>query len=86
MVIILHFLFTQRAIDIINNHTQNNEADKPLFLYLAYQSVHEPTEVPKQYEDAYNGIINNSKRKLFAGMVSCMDEGIGYITKVRTSK
>lgn len=75
------YLFTQRAIDIINNHTKNDN-DKPLFLYLAYQSVHEPTEVPKQYEDAYNGIISNSKRKLFAGMVSCMDEGIGNITQV----
>eukprot|EP01084_Bolivina_argentea_P102816 184181_1 len=75
------YLFSQRAIDIIQNHTKYNN-DSPLFLYLAYQSVHAPAEVDKQYIDAYNGIIQSQERKVYAGMLSCMDEGIGNITAV----
>ena len=52
-----------------------------MFLYLAYQAVHGPLQVPKQYLEPYKN-ISNSKRKTFAGMVSCMDEGIGNITQV----
>ena len=40
-----------------------------------YQAVHAPSEVPESYKDPYNGIIENSHRKTFAGMLSCMDEG-----------
>eukprot|EP01084_Bolivina_argentea_P102815 184180_1 len=70
-------LFTNRAIQIIEQHNKT----KPLFLWLAYQSVHAPTEVPQSYINAYNGIIQDAKRKKYAAMVSCMDEGIGNITK-----
>ncbi|XP_006817496.1 arylsulfatase B-like, partial [Saccoglossus kowalevskii] len=54
----------------------------PLFLYLAYQSVHAKyASVPQQYSDLYNGIIEDERRRTLAGMVTCMDEGIGNITK-----
>jgi len=42
-----------------------------------YQAVHAPSEVPESYKDPYNGVIENSHRKTFAGMLSCMDEGSG---------
>eukprot|EP01083_Nonionella_stella_P144709 452297_1 len=81
-------LFSQRAVEVITNHSTNPlTKDMPLFLYLAYQSVHSsnngssPGECPPEWIEPYNGRINSTKRKLFAGMVSCMDEGIGNITQ-----
>ncbi|KAK7474508.1 hypothetical protein BaRGS_00034262, partial [Batillaria attramentaria] len=70
-------LFTERAVDII--HAHNNS--KRLFLYLPYQSVHAPLEVPDRYMEQYQDIKDTKKkRRKYAGMVSCMDEGIGNLT------
>ena len=70
------FLFTDEAVEIIKTH----EPDTPLFLFVAYQAVHSPLEVPEQYTARYKD-IKNSARRIYAGMVSCMDEGIGNITR-----
>ena len=70
------FLFTDEAVRIISSH----KADSPLFLFVAYQAVHSPLEVPEQYTEQYKD-IKNAARRTYAGMVSCMDEGIGNITK-----
>lgn len=80
-------LFSQRAVEIVKNHSTNPDTkDEPLFLYLAYQSVHSsnngssPGECPAEWVDPYNDIINNTKRRTFAGMITCMDQGIGNLT------
>lgn len=69
-------LFTSRAVEIVKEH----DVASPLFLYLAYQAVHAPREAPDSYVDAYNGVIQDQDRKVFAGMLTCMDEGIGNLT------
>ena len=56
-----------------------------MFIYLAYQSVHSPANVLPRYENIYanksnSNYINDTTRRIFAGMVTCMDEGIGNIT------
>ena len=70
------FLFTDEAVEIISSHN----ASTPLFLFVAYQAVHGPMEVPEQYTEQYKNITDFARRT-YAGMVSCMDEGIGNITK-----
>ncbi|XP_046374479.1 arylsulfatase B-like isoform X1 [Haliotis rufescens] len=70
------FTFAQRAVDIIHRH----DVSQPLFMYLPYQSVHAPIEVPKKYEDMYPNVMNEGRRK-YSGMVSALDEAVGNVTQ-----
>ena len=54
-------------------------ADAPIFLYMAWQAVHEPMSVPDSYRVAYKGTADPS-RQIYAGMLTALDEGIGNIT------
>ena len=69
-------VFATEATKVVQAH----DTSKMLFLYLAFQGVHSPAEVPASYEDAYVGKIADGKRRRFAGMLSCVDEGIGNVT------
>ncbi|CAI5689404.1 arylsulfatase J isoform X2 [Oreochromis niloticus] len=69
-------MFTQKAVSILANH---NPRKQPLFLYLAYQAVHSPLQVPARYLERYKGIPNPYRRK-YAAMVSCLDEAIHNLT------
>ncbi|XP_064163851.1 arylsulfatase B [Anguilla rostrata] len=69
-------LFTERVTSIIVKHDQQ----KPLFLYVALQSVHAPLQVPESYVAPY-GFIRDPHRREYAGMVSAMDEAVGNITQ-----
>eukprot|EP00040_Diaphanoeca_grandis_P014932 m.75864 g.75864 ORF g.75864 m.75864 type:complete len:563 (+) comp24834_c0_seq1:76-1764(+) len=79
-------LFTARAIDIINSHgatTTSNvfaATSSPMFLYLAFQAVHEPRQCPQHYVDRYNTTIDDDGRRVFAGMLGAVDEGMANIT------
>lgn len=68
--------FSSEAVRVISAH----DDAKPLFLYLAYQAVHSPAQVPPSYIGPYTHTIANAKRRTFAGMLSCMDEGLGNVT------
>ncbi|XP_072036038.1 arylsulfatase B-like isoform X2 [Amphiura filiformis] len=68
-------MFTQKVQQLLQKHDQT----KPLFLYLPYQAVHSPLMAPAYYTDMYKD-IKNKKRRVYAGMVTAMDEGIGNIT------
>ena len=50
-------------------------------MYLAYQAVHSPDQVPQHYIDPYNATIPDAKRRTFAGMLSALDEGVGNVTR-----
>ncbi|XP_041480175.1 arylsulfatase B-like [Lytechinus variegatus] len=70
-------LYTNRARQIIRKQPRN----KPLFLYLAYEAVHTPLNVPDQYSRPYEGIIGNSKRQKYAGLVNILDEAVKNISE-----
>ncbi|XP_046566661.1 arylsulfatase J-like [Haliotis rubra] len=73
--------FTNRAVQIIEGH--NNS--KPLYLYLPFQSVHIPLEVPAKYENMYKN-IENQNRRIYCGMATALDEAVGNITKALEDK
>lgn len=68
-------MFSKRAISVITKH----DPSKPLFLYVALQAVHSPLQVPDHYLTPYS-FIKDSSRRLYAGMVSAMDQAVGNIT------
>jgi arylsulfatase A-like enzyme len=65
--------FAERAVDWI----EKNKA-KPKFLYLPFNAQHAPLQAPKKYLDRFPN-ITDEKRKLFAAMMSGMDDAIGKV-------
>ena len=70
-------LFAERAAEIISAHSNSTA---PLFLYLAFQSVHSPLQVPEQYEEPFR-TVKNLARRTYSGMVLALDEAVGNITR-----
>jgi len=69
-------LIQDRAVDIISKH----DSEKPLFMYVPFQAVHGPLEVPDVYREMYNN-IEDEERRTYLGMVTAMDDAIGNITE-----
>jgi arylsulfatase A-like enzyme/dienelactone hydrolase len=53
-------------------------AGKPLFLYVPFNGVHAPYEVPPRYKQAFPNLRGN--RQTMAAMLAVVDEAIGQIT------
>jgi arylsulfatase A-like enzyme len=51
--------------------------DKPLFLYVPFNAVHDPLQVPEEYKAPYTEL--KGPRRTYAGMVAAMDEMVGKI-------
>jgi arylsulfatase A-like enzyme len=66
-------VFTDEAVSFI----QRNK-EKPFCLYVAYNAVHYPWEAPDKYIERVK-FIENWNRRLFAGMVLALDDGVGLI-------
>ena len=68
---------TSEAIKIIQD-----AGDRPLFLNLAYYSVHVPIEAKKPHIDYFQNKIgqnHNHRNARYAGMVKSLDENIGHL-------
>eukprot|EP00039_Didymoeca_costata_P024008 m.8970 g.8970 ORF g.8970 m.8970 type:complete len:559 (+) comp3984_c0_seq1:142-1818(+) len=74
--------FTQAVLDDLDAHNTS----VPYFGYIAFHAVHTPLEVPEKYRRLYDGIISDPDRAQLAGMVTNVDEGIGYIVNKLKSK
>ena len=69
-------LIQKRAELIIENH----DPSTPMFLYVPFQAVHGPLQVPQVYEDMYLH-VNDVDRRKYLGMVTAMDDAVGNITQ-----
>lgn len=66
-------LITTEAVRFINK----SPAGEPFFAYVPYNAPHSPLQAPQKYLDKYPKLAR--RRKAFAAMVTCMDDGIGRI-------
>ena len=56
---------------------QEQNADKPFFLYVPFTAVHAPLQVPAKYRETYAHLPN--RKANYAGMLAAMDEAVGQI-------
>ncbi|MHC4326058.1 MAG: arylsulfatase B [Planctomycetota bacterium] len=67
-------LLADESVRLIEGH----DLSRPLFLYVPFNAVHSPFQAPKSYIDMYRH-IKAKNRRIYAGMVTCMDDAIGRI-------
>ena len=63
-------MFTEEAVARIEASATGST---PFFIYLAYQSVHAPHQVPARYLELYPNLTEN---RILAAMLSALDEGV----------
>ncbi|MGA1338052.1 MAG: arylsulfatase B [Opitutales bacterium] len=66
-------LITAEACKVI----ATTDAAKPLFLYVPFNGVHSPFQVPEEYLKPYGDLKGN--RQKLAGMLAAVDEAVGKI-------
>lgn len=70
--------FTREAVDFVDRN-----ADKPFFLYLAYNAVHSPLQGADKYMQRFSH-IEDIHRRIFAAMLANLDDSVGaLLEKVR---
>ncbi len=73
-------LLAREAVRIVEGH----DAAQPLFLYVPFNAVHTPLQVPDAYLAPY-AKLPEPRRKL-AGMLAAMDEAVGQIVAAIEAK
>ena len=74
-------LYVHKATEYIEEHL-NKHPEKPMFMYVSFQAIHQPFQVPDHYSDRYQNITQNKQKRILGGMTTAMDEGIRNITNV----
>ena len=69
-------LIADESVRLIAQHNVSG----PLFLYVPFNAVHSPFQAPQPYIDMYQH-ITNKRRRIYAAMVTCMDDAIGRIVQ-----
>jgi arylsulfatase A-like enzyme len=73
--------FAREAVRFIDKNR-----DRPFFLYLPFNAVHNPQEATAKYLSRFKG-IKDEKRHKFAAMLSAMDDAVGQVLgKLRDAK
>ncbi|MCP4628714.1 MAG: sulfatase-like hydrolase/transferase, partial [bacterium] len=65
--------FTREALDFIER-----KKNDPFFLYLPYNAPHTPLQPARKYYDRFP-YIKDEKKRIFAAMVSAVDDGVGKV-------
>lgn len=74
-------IFTDWAIDYIEDRTSEAHRDQPFFLYLAYNAPHNPVQPPQEWLDkvlAREKGIDQTRAKLVA-FIEHLDHGVGQV-------
>src|SRR5262249_22069628 len=66
-------LLAREAARIVAAH----DPSRPLFLYVPFNAVHAPHQVPDSYKAPYANLAE--PRRTYAGMVAAMDEAVGQV-------
>jgi arylsulfatase A-like enzyme len=66
-------LLAKEAVRVVEEHA----GKKPFFLYVPFNAVHAPHQVPEDYTKPYANL--KGERRLYAGMLAAMDEAVGQI-------
>lgn len=74
-------LFTEKAVETINNHNKND----PMFMMLTHLAPHtansyDPMQAPQEEINKFN-YIQDENRRIYAAMVSKLDESIGKVVE-----
>lgn len=72
-------LYGGEATKLIESH----DASTPLFLYMAFQNTHAPYQCPDRYLDP---TVDFQGRRLMQGMLTCVDEATGNMTRLLKAK
>jgi arylsulfatase A-like enzyme len=75
-------LFSDESVKFIDKQKKDN----PFFLYMSYNAVHAPWQVPDKYLKRTKKLNADHERQLFAAMVLAMDDGIGRVRKLLKKK
>lgn len=57
---------------------EGHDANKPLFMYLAFTAAHTPYQATPEYLEKYKHIADETRRA-YAGQITCMDDEIGKV-------
>jgi len=74
-------LIGSEAVKLIEKH----DTSTPLYLYLAFNAPHTPYQAPQEYIDRYKH-IQDPTRRIYAGMVACLDDEIGRVVAALDKK
>jgi arylsulfatase A-like enzyme len=66
-------------------YIKERNATTPFFLYLAFNAPHTPYQAPQEYIDRYKN-ISDSTRRIYAGMVTCLDDQVGRVVDALDKK
>ncbi len=68
-------LIAKEAVRLI----QTRDRSKPLFLYVPFNAVHAPHQVPESYKVPFADLPE--PRRTYAGMLAAMDEAVGKVVE-----
>ncbi len=69
------------AVKYINGQS----AATPFYLYLTFNAPHTPYQAPQDYVDRYKN-IEEPTRRIYAGMVACLDDQVGRVVAALDQK
>ena len=70
---------TTLIADYAARFVAENASKSPFFLYVPFNAVHAPHQVPESYMKPYSHL--KGERRNYAGMLAAMDEAVGRIVK-----